>query len=100
MAGVRALVLRSGLAEYFICTARTDTIATFKTKRKGDPTEVVLSYTLDEARVAWSKGKDAWEKSGWARNCADMLVARSSSKLARLVYADILEGLYSTEEFD
>src|SRR5438128_189858 len=97
---LRALVLRSGLAEYFICTARTDTAATFKTNRKSDPEQVTLTYTLAEAQTAWSKGDEAWKKSGWARNCADMLVARSSSKLARLVYADILEGLYSTEEFD
>ena len=97
---LRALVLRSGLAEYFVCTERTPTQATFATKRKGDPNEVSLRYTIAEAKTAWSKGEEAWSKSGWTRNPADMCVARASSKLARLVYADILEGLYSTEEFD
>src|SRR5439155_11097999 len=59
---LRALVLRSGLAEYFVCTERTPTQATFATKRKGDPNKVSLRYTIAAAKTAWSKGEEAWSK--------------------------------------
>jgi len=97
---IRALVLKSGLAEYFICTARDAESATFATKRKSDPKAVTVTYTIEEAKIAWSKGEDAWKKSGWTRNPSDMCVARASSKLARLVFSDVLEGVYGSEEFD
>lgn len=96
---IHAMVLASGKAEYFRCTERTATRATFVTKRRGEP-EMVLSFTIEEARQAWSKTSEAWDKSTWGRSPADMLVARCSSKLARLVYPDVIHGLYSTEEFE
>lgn len=96
---IRALVLRSGKAEYFRCTERTPDRATFITKRKGDP-ECSLTFTVAEAKIAWSKGDRAWEQSGWSRNSADMCVARASAKLARLVYSDIVFNIYSDAEFD
>jgi 5'-3' exonuclease len=96
---IRALVLRSGMAEYFRCTERTAERATFVTKRKGDP-ELALSYTIAEGRTAWQKSEDAWLKSGWTKNPADMLVARAGAKLARLVYPDVTHGLYAPEELE
>ena len=90
---IRALILRSGKAEYFRVIERTDTVATFATKRKGDP-EVVLSYSIEEARVAGLIKPG----SGWVRNPADMLIARASAKLARLVYPDVVHGVYTPEE--
>jgi 5'-3' exonuclease len=92
---MRSLVLRSGLAEYFTCTERTSERATFATHRKGDPREVTLTYTMDEALQAGVSTKPG---SGWVKNKPDMLVARSSSKLARLVYPDVCFGLYSAAE--
>lgn len=94
---IRALVIKSGVAEYFRCSERTAERATFVTKRKGSP-EQSLTFTIEEARQSWSKGDDAWKKSGYGRNPADQLVARASSKLANLEYPDVLLGLYSTEE--
>lgn len=96
---IRALVLRSGSAEYFRCTERTNKKATFVTKRKGEP-EMSLTFTMDDARRAWSKSDDAWNKSGWGKNPADLLIARAGAKLARLVYPDVVHGLYAREEFD
>ena len=96
---IRALVLRSGSAEYFRCTERTNEKATFVTKRKGEP-EMSLTFTMDDARRAWSKSDDAWNKSGWGKNPADLLIARAGAKLARLVYPDVVHGLYAREEFD
>jgi 5'-3' exonuclease len=92
---LRALVLKSGLAKYFRCTERTATAAAFETQRGDDP-PMSLRYTIEEAQAAGL----VKEKSGWAKNPADMLVARAGSKLARLVYPEIVHGLYSPEEFD
>lgn len=96
---IRALVLKSGHAEYFRCLERTATQATFLTKRKGDP-EVKLTFTVAEGRAAWPKDDAGFQKSGWGRNPADMCVARASAKLARLVYADVVFNMYAPEEFD
>lgn len=93
---MRALVLRSGLAESFRCKVRTAERCVFVTQRKGDPEPVELEYTIAEAEAAGL----VKEKSGWKKNPADMLVARASSKLARLVYPEIVHGLYAPEEFD
>lgn len=90
-----ALILRSGLAEYFRPVSLSTESVTFETKRKGRGEKpITYTYTLDEARAAGL----VKEKSGWAKNPQDMLVARASSKLARLVYPDLLFGLYTPEE--
>ncbi len=104
---IRARVLASPVCEYFRCTERTAEKATFVTKRKGDP-EMPLTYTLEEGRQAFGRDEStpvaklaaekAWKASGWGRNPADMCVARCSSKLARLVYPDVVHGFYSPEE--
>lgn len=96
---IRALVIRSGVCEYFRCTERTNERATFVAKRKGDP-EISLTFTIEDGKCAWSKGQAAWDASGWGRNSADMCVARAGSKLARLVAPDVVSGLYSPEEVE
>jgi hypothetical protein len=91
---LRALVLKSGKAKTFRCTERTAQAATFTTTREGEePME--LRYTIEEAQAAGLVKNG----SGWTKNPSDMLVARASSKLARLVYPDVVAGLYSPEEF-
>jgi 5'-3' exonuclease len=114
---MRGLVLRSGAAEYFRVVKRTPEIAEFETKRKGEPEPVRLAYTIAEARAAYGldgperDGSDAgrkayaelerkWARSSWGKHPAAMLAARASSQLARLVYADILYGLYCPAELD
>jgi 5'-3' exonuclease len=97
-----ALVLKSGLAEYFEPVSFSETEATFVTKAKRARNPVTLTHTIDMARQAWPKSKADWEKSflasGWGRNPTDMLVARATSRLARMVYPDLLAGLYTPEE--
>jgi len=95
---MRGLVLRSGAAKYFRIVERTAEIATFETWRKDEPEPVRLSYTIAEGRAAFVGDDLKWSKSSWGKHPADMLAARASSKLARLVYADILFGLYAPEE--
>lgn len=110
---IRGLVLRSGLADYFKCVARSADGATFKTHRKDDPDPdpTTLTYTIEDGRIAFgftSDMKDAdraakeakWRASGWGKNPADMCVARAGAKLARLVYPEVVFGLYSPEEFE
>lgn len=94
---LRALVVQSGHARYFRCTERTAERATFETQRGDDP-PMSLTFTLEEGRAMWAKGEDAWNKSGWGKHPADMLVARASAKLARLVYPDVCFGLYTPDE--
>jgi 5'-3' exonuclease len=94
-----ALIMKSGKAEYFRPVERTADRATFVTKRHGDP-EVTMTFTIDEAKQAWSKDAAAFGKSAWGKHPADMCVARCSSKLARLVYPDVVFNLYAPEEFD
>lgn len=97
-----ALVLRSGLAEFFEPVSFDETQATYETKRRGARNPVKLTHTIEMARTAWPKSKADWEKaflaSGWGRNPTDMLVARATSRLARMVYPDLLAGLYTPDE--
>lgn len=90
---IRALVMRSGKARFFRCTERTSTRATFETQRDDDP-PLALTFTIEDAQMA-GLVKD---KSGWVKSPADMLVARASAKLARLVYPDVVHGLYLADE--
>lgn len=90
---IRALVIRSGKAKFFRCTERTATHATFQTQRDDDP-PMSLTFTIEEATLA-GVVKD---KSAWVKSPADMLVARASAKLARLVYPDVVHGLYLADE--
>jgi 5'-3' exonuclease len=104
-----ALVLRGGFAEFFEPVSFSDTEATFETQRKGGRNPVRLTHTIEMAQRAWGAGQpdtakwdakrlDAWQKSGWGKTPADMLVARATSRLARMVYPDLLAGLYTPDE--
>lgn len=107
---IRARVLSSPACEYFRITERTNERATFTTKRKGDPEAITLTYTIEDGRLAFGRDEStpaakaqaekAWKGSGWGKNPADMCVARASSKLARLVYPDVVHGFYAPEELD
>lgn len=88
------LVLKSGLAEYFEPISFSDKEATFETHRKGARNPVRLTHTIEMAQTAGKVKAD----SGWAKNPTDMLVARAQARLARMVYPDLLAGLYTPEE--
>lgn len=97
-----ALVLKSGLAEYFEPVNFSETEATFTTHRKGARNPVTLTHTFEMGQKAWPKSKPDWEKSflasGWGKNPTDMLVARAQARLCRMIYPDLLAGLYTPEE--
>lgn len=90
---IRALVIRSEKAKFFRCAERTAERATFETQRGDDP-PVSLTYSVEDAKTAGLvKPGGAWIKSP-----ADQCVARASAKLARLVYPDVVHGIYAHEE--
>jgi 5'-3' exonuclease len=94
---IRALCRKSPLCEYFRLVERSDTKATWVTKRRGDP-EFALTYTIEEGRRAWQKDQKAWDASGWGRRPANMVTKTASSTLARLVYDDVVLNMYCVEE--
>lgn len=104
---IRARAEASPDCEYFYCSERTDTAATFVTKNKKHPKETTLRFSIEDGQRAWprkekdgSYEKQSFNASGWGKNPADMCVARASSKLARLVYPSAVHGFYAPEEMD
>ena len=94
-----ALVLKSGMAEYFQLEESTDALCTFETKRKGNPQPQRLTYTIEQAKQAGLLGPTRSGKpSNWNKMPLQMLRARAKSELARLEYPDLLAGLYTPEE--
>jgi hypothetical protein len=91
-----ALVLKSGLAEYFEPVEFDEKKATFVTKRVGARKEVTLSHTIEMAVIAGL----VKEKSNWVKTPIDMLCARAQSRLARMIYPDLLAGLYTPDELE
>jgi len=86
-------VLKSGQCEYFTVTESTTKVARAKTKRRGSPDEVVLAFTIEDAIAMNLAGRDNWKKQP-----ATMLRWRVVTALGRLVYPDIVEGIYSEDE--
>ena len=94
-----ALVLKSGMAEYFQQIESTDHECTFETKRKGNPHPQKLNYTIEQAKQAGLLAPTRSGKpSNWQKIPKQMLRARAKSELARLEYPDLLAGLYTPEE--
>ena len=96
-----ALVVGSGLAEYFTQIEADDTHAVYETKRKGSPTPVRAQFTMEDAARAklLNRGDNPGEDN-WSKYPGAMCRARAKSILAREVYPDLLMGLYSEAEAD
>ncbi len=87
-----ALVKRSGVCEYFRVLTSTDEKAEYATKRRGDP-EVRQSFSIADAKRAGIGGGGNWSKYPRV-----MLRHRAAAELARLVYPDVILGVYAEEE--
>lgn len=89
--------------EYFRCTERSMTKATYVAKRRGDP-EMSLTFTIEEAAAAGLLDRGADEKARkadvWQRWRADMLCAKASGKLADIVWPEAALGLPSREDLE
>lgn len=89
-----AVVLRSGQCEYWRPLEIGADRCTIETKRKGaEP--VRHTWTIDDAKRAKLTGKGTWEQFPKA-----MLRARCSADLARMVYPDVLFGVYVEGELE
>ncbi len=99
---------RTDLCEYFICTESTETTATFETKRHGVPTPQSNTFTIEDSRRAklgleWDKSHGRMVESSdsnWAKYPKAMLRHRAAAELARMVYPDIVLGLYTEADRD
>ncbi|HBU30644.1 MAG TPA: hypothetical protein DEB56_14720 [Thiobacillus sp.] len=90
---IHAVVLNSGLAEYFREVETTADHSTWETKRKGSK-PVTCTFNLSDAKRAnLVKPNGNWEKYPQR-----MLKARAKAFLARDVYPDLLLGLYIPDE--
>lgn len=90
-----ALILASGKAEYFECLETTNEIATFETKRKGSRKSITMSFTIEDAQRAGLANKDNYNKYP-----APMLRWRNVAQIGRLIYPDVVLGVYLEEELE
>lgn len=89
------LVLKSPLCEYFSCVETSNERAVYETKRRGAPTVQRLAYGIDDARQAGALGAG---DSAWKKTPRTMLRHRCATELARMVYPDVVSGVYAPEE--
>ncbi len=89
-----ALILRSGVAEYFACVESTGASATYATKRRGTPQERRLTWTLEQANKAGLLRAG----SNWTKYPETMLRRRAAMSLARDVYPDVIGGMHDPDE--
>lgn len=91
---MRALVLRAG--HDFWIEENSNTRVTVAGRRAGREFVSKVTWTMDDARRAGLANKQNWQK--YPRS---MLLARATSELCRLMFADVLGGIsYSTEELE
>lgn len=91
------LVLRSGKAASWDCIETTSQRAVFATQRVGSKRETTMEFTIEEAKAAGYLGKP---DSSWQKTPKTMLRHRCETELARLVYPDVVGGLYTPQEFE
>jgi hypothetical protein len=91
---MRSQVLKNGHSIKF--TTLTDTRVTIEGKRAGEDNWTAVTWTIAEAQRAGVASKDVWKK--YPRN---MLSARATSELCRLIFPDALGGIsYTPEEIE
>jgi hypothetical protein len=88
-----ALVRRSGECIEWRCVETTAQRATYTTRRKGDTEPTTLTWTIEQAQRAGLAGGQGWRSYPEA-----MLRARCASALARVVYPDLVAGIYDPDE--
>lgn len=89
------VVVGKPVCKYFRLVESTDKQATYETVREGSPAPVKMTYTFDQAKRAGLTGNQTYQKHTEA-----MLRARCASALARVVYPDLLAGIYDPSELE
>lgn len=72
-----------------------DSVAIVTMARAGGVNKYTSTWSLDRANKMGLTGKDNWKKQPMT-----MLKWRAVSDAARIVFPDIISGIYTTEEFD
>lgn len=90
-----AIVLGSGLCEYFMCVEETDAGVTYETKRKGTPKPQRSSWSIEDSKRAALNTKENHRLYPRA-----MMRSRCKAALARDAYPDVLAGVYDPDELD
>ncbi len=102
---MRALILGQGHSITFPVSTRSECVIKGRRKETGD--ECVVEYTLEDAQIAGLCGiKDgkayARSRSGqplsWEKYPRQLLAARATTELARLLFPDIIKGVSYTPE--
>lgn len=89
--GIVAVILASGVCDYFEPVEESPRAVTWRTRRRGSE-EKRATFTIEEAQAA-GLVNDMYRK--WPKR---MLSARCKAFLGRDVYPDIVGGLYTPEE--
>jgi hypothetical protein len=87
---------RRDVCEHFMCLESTEVQATYSTKRVGVAKAVTHTFTMTDAQKARLTGADGM----YAKYPRTMLRHRAAAELARMVYPDLVLGLYSDAERD
>lgn len=97
---MRALVLQAGHELTIIENSRQRCV--MRGRRKGSDVWTEAAFTLQEASEIRFKTKNGWQplttKSNWQNYPADMLLARATTRLCRMVFPDVVHGMRSVEE--
>lgn len=89
-----AIVLKSPVCEYILPKEQSDKSCTIVAKRKGYPSEMTETYTIDMAEKAGLLGRsDAWKK-----HPADMLYWRAVSRVISKLFPDVIQGFATVED--
>ena len=87
-----ALVKRQPECEAFRCTKRTETVATWVSKRRNqEPVE--HSFTIEKAKKA-----GLLKSAMYAQWTDNMLMWRAASELCRMEWPEVFAGVYSADE--
>lgn len=91
---MRALVLAAGHEIEFDET--TGAVCRLRGRRRFSETWTVVEWTIDHARQAGLLRRG----SAWESYPRDMLIARATTALCRMLFPDVIHGFRSTEELD
>lgn len=90
-----AIVQKSGLMDYHVETFSEDgKTAEFRAKRKGNPHEIIATFSEDDAKAAGLLGK----AGPWTQYKKRMLTLRARAFGLRNGFADALKGMACVEE--
>jgi hypothetical protein len=90
---MRAMVLRAGHDIDF--REHTRARCVLAGRRKGQTGYTIVEWTMEDAREM-----NLVHKSNWKRMPRQMLVARATGELCRMIFADVIGGAYTPEEID